>query len=317
MDLSQRRGPAAEVEQPGLHEVVDGIYAWVQPQGTWWVNNAGAVVGSDGVIIVDTCATERRTRSMLSAVARAADGAPITFAVNTHQHGDHTYGNSLLPQSTVVIAHSAARAALMVDPVIEGCPPFWHPVPDWGAVSRRLPTLTVDTRLALHSGGRVVELSHPGWPAHTSGDLVAWLPQERVLFAGDLVFHGVTPLVFMGSVEGARRSLEWISAFDPLWVVPGHGPLLPDRALANVLALHDRYFQLIGETALSALRNNMSPLQAARMCQLGEFADLADPERLVLNLHRAFADALGQDMDILAAFSDAVSLNGGPLGCVV
>jgi len=87
-------------EQPVMTAVADDVFAWVQPDGSWWVNNAGAVATADGVILVDTCATERRTRALLAAVDQATGGAPVTYLVNTHLHGDHTYGNSLLPESS-------------------------------------------------------------------------------------------------------------------------------------------------------------------------------------------------------------------------
>src|ERR1700759_1112451 len=115
-----------------LHQIVPGVHAWVQPDGTWWVNNAGVVVGDDGLLIVDTCATETRTRSLLDAVNTVGGARPIRMAVNTHHHGDHTYGNSLLPPSTILIGHEHMGEGLRVDPVIDGCPPFWSPVPDWG-----------------------------------------------------------------------------------------------------------------------------------------------------------------------------------------
>ncbi|MDW6058875.1 MBL fold metallo-hydrolase [Streptomyces sp. FXJ1.4098] len=92
-----------------LHPVADGVHAWVQPDGSWWVNNAGVVATDDGVVLVDTCATERRVRNLLRAVDQATGGAPVRYAVNTHLHGDHTHGNSLLPETTVIIAHEATR----------------------------------------------------------------------------------------------------------------------------------------------------------------------------------------------------------------
>ena len=296
-------------EDARLHQIVDGVYAWVQPDGTWWVNNAGVVTGSGGTLLVDTCATEQRTRRFLGAVAEVTADAPVRWALNTHQHGDHTYGNSLLPETTALIGHESMRAGLAVDPVIHGCPPFWSPVPDWGAVTTRLPDVVLRTELTVFSGDRRVELKHPGYAAHTPGDVVAWLPEERVLFAGDLIFHGLTPLVFMGSVDGALRSLDWLAAFEPDHVVPGHGPLLDGAALPDVLGRHERYYRLV----LDAVRDGRSPLEAARHTDLGEFANWADAERLVLNLHRAYADREGKDLDLLAAFADAMTWNGGPL----
>ncbi|MFW6639959.1 MBL fold metallo-hydrolase [Nocardiopsis algeriensis] len=296
-----------------LVQVVEGVYAWVQPDGTWWVNNAGAVLGDDGVLVVDTCATEERTRRFLSALDRACGGAPVRWAVNTHQHGDHSYGNSLLPDSAVLIGHSAMREALLHDPILDACPPAWTPVPDWGGVTRRVPSVVLERELTVYTGGRRVDLRHPGYTAHTPGDVVAWLPEERVLFTGDLLFHGLTPLVFMGSVEGALRSLEWVRGFGPEHVVPGHGPLLGAADLEEVLAAHERYYRFVLETARAGVARGRTPLESARECDLGEFARWDDAERIVLNLHRAHADLTGTPMDLAAAVADAVAWNGGPM----
>ncbi|HEY5110214.1 MAG TPA: MBL fold metallo-hydrolase [Acidimicrobiales bacterium] len=296
-----------------LLQVVDGVFAWIQPDGTWWLNNAGAVTGGDGTMIIDTCATEARTRRFLDAVARATDGAPIRFAANTHEHGDHTYGNSLLPAETALIGHERMRCNLLADRFIDCCPPHWSPVPDWGGVTRRVPTIVTRSDLTVHSGTRRIDLVHPGHAAHTMGDLVAWLPEERVLFAGDLLFVGLTPLVFAGSVDGALRALEWIAGFGPDVVVPGHGPVTEGGDLPTVLADHERYYRFVLELAVEGVRDGRGPLQVARVADLAEFADWPDAERLVLNLHRAYADAEGRAMNPVAAISDAMTWNGGPL----
>ncbi|GAA3297631.1 MBL fold metallo-hydrolase [Dactylosporangium vinaceum] len=292
-----------------LETVVPGVYAWVQPDGTWWVNNAGAVVGGDDVFIVDTCATEARTRRFLAAVDGVAAGRPVRMAVNTHQHGDHTYGNCLLPAATVLFGHEHMREALRTDPIIDGCPPFWTPVPDWGDVTRRLPDVAVRDAVTVHAGGRRIELRHPGGTAHTPGDLVAWLPEERVLFAGDLVFSGLTPLVLMGSVGGAARALDWMAALEPEHVVPGHGPVLHGPQIGAAFAKLRRYYTAVTEAADPGL----TPLEAARAFDLGEFADWADAERIVLNLHRAYAERAGAEPDLIAALRDAVAWRGGPM----
>ncbi|WP_199806086.1 MBL fold metallo-hydrolase [Nocardiopsis alba] len=296
-----------------LREIVEGVYAWEQPDGTWWVNNAGAVAGDEGVLVVDTCATATRTRRFLDALDVATGGAPIRWALNTHQHGDHTYGNSLLPESTVLIGQTSMREALARDPLFEHLPPVWTPQPEWGDVTRRLPGVTLDRALTLHTGGRRVDLLHPGYTAHTSGDVVAWLPGERVLFTGDLIFHGLTPLAFMGSLEGSLRSLEWVASFEPEHVVPGHGPLLGASELDKVLSAHERYYRFVLDAAGDAVREGLSPLEAARALDLGEFSSWADAERIVLNLHRAQADLLGEPMDLLGALQDTVTWNGGPM----
>jgi cyclase len=296
-----------------LHELVDGVFAWVQPDGSWWINNAGAVSGTEGSLVIDTCATADRTRRFLAAVAEATDGAPIRLAANTHEHGDHTYGNCLLPAEATLIGHEQMRANLLVDPVIERCPPLWAPTPDWGPVTRRVPDVVTRSDLTVFTGTRRVDLVHPGHAAHTTGDLVAWLPDERVLFTGDLVFAGLTPLVMAGSVAGALRSLDWLAAFEPEHLVPGHGPVVAAGDLAAVLGQHERYYRFVLEVAAAGRRDGLGPLAAAQQADLGEFAAWADAERLVLNLHRAVAEAGGPPFDVVAAFADAVAWNGGPL----
>jgi cyclase len=300
-----------------LAEVTDGVHAWVQPDGTWWVNNAGFVHHEDAVLLVDTCATKDRTSTLLTAVSQATHGAPIRWAVNTHQHGDHAYGNALLPGSTVLIGHENMRAGLRDDPIFEACPPIWAPVPDWGVECRRLPDQVFDSTLALYLGDLRIELHHPGHPAHTTGDVVVHVPGKRVLFAGDLLFNGLTPMLLMGSLEGARRSLEWIASFEPRHVVPGHGPVIEASELDRVLGEHDRYYQLIAATAAKGQALGLSPLDAARQCDLGEFSGWPDAERLVLNVHKAYADRQGVEVDLVAAFTDAVTWNGGPLRTTV
>jgi len=313
VDDAHAHRPDPTVSAGHLVEVVDGVHAWLQPDGTWWLNNAGAVTGEDGTLVVDTCATESRTRRFLAAVDAATGGAPVRFAVNTHEHGDHTYGNSLLPTGVALIGHEVMREHLLVDPLIDGCPPAWAPVPDWGAVARRVPTIVTRTDLTVHSGSRRIDLVHPGRAAHTGGDLVAWLPAERVLFTGDLLFVGLTPLAFAGSVEGALASLEWLAGFGPDVVVPGHGPLATAAELPAVLADHERYYRFVLDLAADGRRQGLTPLELAREADLGGFGDWADTERIVLNLHRAYADAEGRPMDLVAAVLDAVEWNGGPL----
>jgi cyclase len=301
-----------------LREVTAGVYAWVQPDGSWFINNAGAVHDGDDVVLVDTCATAERTRRFLGAVAEATGSAPIPLAVNTHWHGDHTFGNALLPASTVLVGHEHTREGVQADTMLtDSLPPIWSPLPEWGVASSRAPTVVLRDRLDLYAGNRRIELHHPGHEAHTHGDVVAWLPEQRVLFTGDLLFHRVTPLILQGSFSGALRSLEWLREFPAAHVVPGHGPLVDGAELDPVVDAQARYFQLVRRTASAGLAAGRTPLQAARDCDLGEFATWPDHQRIVLNLHRAYADATGEAMDLMTAFTDATTFNGGPLECAV
>src|SRR4029453_9372650 len=87
---------AEALPPPTLEEVSDGIFAYVQLDGSWCLNNTGFLVGRDGVTAIDTCATEGRTRAFLAALSSVTP-KPVRVLVNTHHHGDHTHGNWLLP----------------------------------------------------------------------------------------------------------------------------------------------------------------------------------------------------------------------------
>lgn len=299
-----------------LEEVAPGVYAWVQPPGSWFINNAGAVHSAGVTTLIDTCATAARTRRFLGAVAAVTDAAPIRFAVNTHWHGDHTFGNALLPESTVLVGHERTRSGICADTMLTtALPPIWSPAPDWGIAQTRAPSVTLRSELALFTGDRRIELRHPGHEAHTDGDVVAWLPEQRVLFTGDLLFHNVTPLVLQGSIAGALRALDWLRQFPAARIVPGHGPVIDGSAADEVIGSQARYFRLVRQTASAALAAGLTPLEAARRCDLGEFARWPDHHRIVLNLHRAYCDARRTPMDLMDAFSDTTAFNGGPLEC--
>src|SRR5438270_101819 len=184
---------------PHTVEVAESVFAYVQPDGSWWLNNTGFVVGGDDVMAVDATSTERRTRALLDAI-REQTAAPVRTLVNSHHHGDHTNGNCLFTDA-VVVGHRNCRDRVL-EQTIGGLEPVFGEV-DWGDLVVRAPTVVFDDRLDLWVGGHLIELHYIGTPAHTTGDVVAWLPEQRVLFAGDLVFNGGTPFLLTGSVEGA------------------------------------------------------------------------------------------------------------------
>ncbi len=121
----------------------------------------------------------------------------------------------------------------------------------------------------------------------------------------------------MGSVAGAAAALDWLAEFEPAHLVPGHGPLLTAAEITPVFDAIRRYLRLVRDTAEAGLRAGLTPLEAARGCDLGEFAGWADAERIVPNLHRAYADALGTDVDVVAALTDAVTWRGAPMATKV
>jgi cyclase len=300
--------------RPEVQEVSGGIYAYVQPDGTWWINNTGFLVGPQGVISIDSCATQRRTRAYQQAIA-AITPAPVRTVVNTHHHGDHTFGNCMFPGAAIV-AHERARA----EAIAFGPPqplPFWDG-PDWGDLSLDPPFVTFTDQIALHIGDLRAQVRHVGTAAHTTNDSIIWIPERSVLFCGDLIFNGGTPFLLMGSVAGAIEVLEQVvRPLGAQTIVPGHGPVITDPGPLDATL---DYLSFVTELAARALDAGLSPLAAARETDLGRFAAWPDAERIVGNLHRACAELTGTPrgapIDVIAALADMVTYNGGaPLSC--
>jgi cyclase len=296
---------------PRLEAVSDGIYAFIQPDGSWWINNTGFLAGRSGVVAVDSCSTERRTRAWLDAIRSVTD-RPVRTLVNTHHHGDHTHGNFLF-RPAAVIGHHRCREQVLAfgHPNWEG---VFSPI-DFGRLDIEAPFVTFTDRLDIFVDDLLVELHYIGTPAHTTNDVVAWIPERRVLFAGDLAFNGGTPFVVMGSVSGSLLALDRLRAFDADVIVPGHG----DVCGPEVFDAIGRYLEFVQQTARDSRAPGLRPLEAARETDLGPFAELLDPERIVGNLHRAYAEldgaAPGAPIDLKAAITDMVTYNGGPLRC--
>jgi cyclase len=301
----------ADLPPPELVEVSPGVWAYVQLDGSWGLNNTGFFVGEAGVVVVDTCFTERRTRGFLEAI-RTVTPRPLRTLVNTHHHGDHTHGNWLLPAATI-LGHERCRTdILQTGTAAESL----FPGVEWGEIRVTPPTVTFQERLTVHVDDLRVELlAHT--PAHTNSDIVAWVPERELLFAGDLVFNGGTPFLLMGSVSGAVAAVEALKRLAPTVIVPGHGAVCGPDALDDQLD----YLRFVQELAGEARAAGLAPLEAARQADLGRFAEWHDPERIVGNLHRAMAelDGLppGADLDILTALGEMVAYNGGrPLRCL-
>lgn len=290
-------------------EVSEGIFAYVQPDGSWWINNTGFLTGSRGVVSIDACATERRTRAYLDAIRLVSD-QPIRTLVNTHHHGDHTFGNWLFPGATIV-GQDRSRAAIEA----WGAPRsalFWTDV-DWGDVELSPPFLTFEQSVTLYVDDLRCEIRHLGHPAHTDNDAIVWIPERRLVFTGDLVFNGGTPFMAQGSITGALASLEVLGGLGADTVVPGHGPVCGPEVFARAAA----YLRFVLDTAERGVAAGLAPLELARETDLGDFAGLLDPERIVGNLHRAYAElrggAPGSPIDAAAALRDMVDYSGGPL----
>jgi hypothetical protein len=170
------------VGEPEMREVADGVFAYVQSDGGWCLNNAGLVLGESGALLVDTAATEVRARRLREAVIRAGGGSP-RVVVNSHHHSDHTFGNFVFDGS-LIVAQERCRDEMAASGY-GLCGLF--PDVEWGDLELVLPTVGYRDELTVHLGNLRVELIHPPVAAHTTNDTVVWAaigaedPGARVL----------------------------------------------------------------------------------------------------------------------------------------
>lgn len=291
----------------GLREVAPGIHAWMLPNGSWSENNCGLVVGDGASMLIDTTWDLRFTRRLLDDVRTATASAPITHLLVTHADGDHVNGAQLLPDATLIAAeaaldelghehpgglHRSRLGAGLLARVGIGAPrrfgayvhgmmePF-----DFRGIRIRQPDRTFRGSLELEVGGWDLRLVHLG-PAHTAGDTIVHVPDASTLFAGDLLFTGVTPNSWSGDFDGWRRALDAIAALEPEAIVPGHGPV---SDLDDVDRL-DRYFSWLQRHATQLLAAGFSVDETAlKLTTSDEFraapwSAWLCPERTVANV---------------------------------
>ena len=299
---------------PRVEDLGGGLYAYIQPDGSWFINNTGFLVGRSGVVCVDATSTERRTRALLDAVAGVSP-APVRTLINTHTHPDHTTGNTLFGTAPIV-AHERTRIEVAAGFPAAAITSIWEPM-DTGDAWSEPPFLTYTEGVTVWVDDLRCEVRHVGTPAHTTRDSIVWIPERSVLYVGDLVFNGGTPFLLSGSIAGAVEVLsEVVAPLNPAVVVPGHGPVCGPEVFDRTLA----YLRFVQRVAADAHAAGATPLAAALDTDLGEFAGWTDPERIVGNLHRAYAELAGGErgvqIDLLAALRDMVQYNGGtPLTC--
>jgi cyclase len=296
-----------ELPPPQIQEVSDGVFAYLQPDGSWGLNNPGFLVGSEAVVVIDTCFTERRSRTFYDAIRGVTD-RPLRTLINTHHHGDHTHGNYVFLPAATIIGHELCRAEIIETGLATK---GMFPGVDWGEIRIAPPFVTFEERLNVYVDDLKVELAHVG-PAHTTNDIVAWLPERKVLFTGDVVFHQGTPFAMMGSVAGWLEALDALRGLGAETVVPGHGPVCGPDVFDEI----EDYLRFVQETAAKGLADGLTPLETAQRTDLGRFSGLLDPERLVGNLHRAYSELRGEPRGTplaAAVVPDIVAYNGGRL----
>ena len=264
--------------QKGLFELGDGCYAYLQPDGSWGWSNAGLVMGDGVSLLVDTLFDLKLTAEMLTAMQPVTRVAPIATLVNTHANGDHCYGNELVEGAEIIASAATAHEMTEVPPAMlaalnqaegEVGALFRHffGAFEFEGITVTMPTRTFEGRLDVDVAGRTVELIEVG-PAHTRGDTIAYVPDARTVYTGDILFIGGTPIVWAGPLSNWVAACDLMLGMDVDVVVPGHGPVT-DKA--GVAAVRD-YLAFVDEAATARHAAGIDAWEAARQIAAEEGA---------------------------------------------
>ncbi len=308
----------------GLHELGDGCFAYLQPDGSWGWSNAGLVVGDGVSLLVDTLFDLRLTGQMLDAMGDVTAAAPIATLVNTHANGDHCYGNQLIDGAeiiaTVAAAHEMTEVPASMLAALISAP---GEVGDlfrsfFGAfhldgIEMTLPTRTFERRLDLEVGGRTVELIEVG-PAHTAGDMLVYVPDAKTVYTGDILFIGGTPIVWAGPLGNWVAACDLMLGMDLDVVVPGHGPVT-DKA--GIVAVRD-YLAFVDAEAGTRHAAGIDAWDAARdIAKLvgarQEFNSWGEFGRIAVNVETAYRsrDPQHSTPDIVEQFRRMARIEAG------
>jgi glyoxylase-like metal-dependent hydrolase (beta-lactamase superfamily II) len=255
--------------------------------------------------VVDTFWDLPHTQAMIDLYAGVLP-APARRVVNTHHNGDHCWGNQLFAGAEIIGHRLCAEGMRKENPTamqaVRGLAGSDDPALatfarrlapwDFTGIELHPPTTLIDDRLDLDVGGIPVELRYVG-PAHTQGDVIVHLPEQRVVFTGDVLFRLCTPIGWEGTFANWTAALDAIVALEPEVVVPGHGPVCGVEGPREMRA----YLDYVERESKAAFAAGWSELDAAKRIDLGPYADWTEPERLVFNVARAYRECRGEPWD--------------------
>lgn len=233
----------------GLTKITDNVYSYVDikqgsPQNSFGAN-AGIIIGRDGIIVVDTLISAKTAKKFIEDI-RAVSDKPIQYVINTHYHLDHAFGNSEFAKlGAVIIAHENDKKNLE-----KNGEATLHNAKNYGLTEKDLeetriacPSLSFNERMEIDLGDQKVELLFIA-PTHTSGSILIYLRDKKLLFAGDALFTDYHPFMAEGDLDGWLRTLDYILKMDAVTIIPGHGPVSGRKEVEDMkeyLTAFDKY----------------------------------------------------------------------------
>lgn len=267
--------------------------------------NTAVIVGDDGCIVFDAQATPAMANSVIERVKTVTD-KPIKYVVLSHYHAVRVLGASAYKAQGIVASSETQRL------IVERGQQDWDS--EYGRFPRLFqdaesipgltwPTITFDTGMTLYLGKREVQLMHLG-AGHTSGDIVAWVPDAQVMCSGDLIEYHSACYCGDAMLREWPLTLNEIREFNPKAIAPGRGDALKGTATVNEAIAMTRDFvtSLYGaaELAVAKGRSLKETMAATREVMDPKFSSFAIYEHcLPFNVSRAFDEASGIDDPVI------------------
>jgi glyoxylase-like metal-dependent hydrolase (beta-lactamase superfamily II) len=284
--------------EKGLVDVGPGLWAWLQPTGTWGRSNAGLISDGGTSLLIDTLFDVELTREMLDGMGAILDDAPIETVLLTHGDGDHWWGTELLPDARIYATSEGIEEMRAAPPAVARgmlaaeLPPALRELVDaafgpysFEGIEPRVADEAVDAPRIFHVGEVKAEFVPIG-PAHTSGDAIVHVREHGVVYAGDVLFVDNTPITWSGPVRSWIAACDRLLALDADVYVPGHGPVTDAEGVRAVRT----YFEFVLEESRVRMERGMTAQEAAFDIDLGPYADVRDADRIVVSVDRAYAD---------------------------
>lgn len=287
-----------------MHHLGNGNHAYLVPDGSWGWSNAGLIEDGGQTLLVDTLFDLKLTREMLDAMRRAVPAsANIGALVNTHANGDHTFGNQMLEGKRIIASRACAEdmhhrppaqyAAWQKEwPGMGVAGKFWYEVMgsqfDFQGIRLVLPTETFSGEKTLQVGDKEVRLIEVG-PAHTRGDVIVYVPRDKVLYTGDMLFNGAHPAIWAGPITNWIRACDRMLSWDLEAVVPGHGAITDKGGIRE---FRD-YLEYVRAESRKCYDKGMDFVQAADQISLDPWAHFAEDERMYINVYACYREFRG------------------------
>lgn len=278
----------------GLINLKKDVYAYVQPNGSWFVGNSGLIVGKNWNVVVDSLSTKNQIEPYLELIHKTSE-KPIKFVINTHLHADHVWTNHLF-KGALAIAHENNRKSVIKEKNDGTLDQFARLMPelDFSESMYTPQEITINQNMTIYQDEREIRIIHIP-EAHTVSDLIIHLPDEKIVYAGDILFSApCTPFAMVGSITGNINALNLIRQLKADIYVPGHGPIsYGDEALLQAID----YLKFIQRESKKLYENGERDyLKAALAINLGKYSKWGDSERVIGNVARAYSELRGEPL---------------------